>query len=390
MGRIMKTNKRLRKILPILTIILMILSIQLSLAEDSQKPAIEFVEPTPQDEATQMIGIVDININITEENLSSFTYKWNGINTTLYDSSLLLMYNFNNIESLGESSSLVYDISGNENNGSVQNQAAPTNPGKYNGAYSFDGYDDYITIGEIQFGQSFTVSSWIKPSAWGTSTDAYIHNIFSNENGAGSTFAFRLGSKGQYGYRDNLAIAIYQDGSANDYESTQDLSLNTWQHIAATWDGNTIKFYVNGKPSNQQSASHTMDSGTKTFMVAHSPDYNRPYAGEIDELYAYNRVLNDTEIYQHYASNLHQINQTHWQFNVTQAKNTDEELDIGTYSYQSYATDLNSNTNSTEERTIYIVGITPPVPEASTLLLTAMGGIILVYVASSKRRQKNE
>ena len=384
----MKGKKRQTKIFLTLIVLLLILSIQLSLAEDSQKPAIEFVEPTPQDEATQMIGIVDININITEENLSSFTYKWNGINTTLYDSSLLLMYNFNNIESLGESSSHVYDVSGHGNNGSVQNQATPTNPGKYNGAFSFDGIDDSISIGELQFGQAFTVSTWIKPTAWGTSTDSYIHNIFSNENGAGSTFAFRLGSKGQYGYRDNLAVAIYQNGGANDYESTQDLSLNTWQHVAATWDGNTIKFYVNGEFTNQQSASHTMDSGTKTFMIAHSPELNRPYAGEIDELYAYNTVLNDTEIYQLYASNLHKINQTHWQFNVTQAKNTTEELDLGTYTYQVFATDLNSNTNSTEERTIYIVGITPPVPEASTLLLTAIGGIILVFAASTKKRRK--
>ena len=333
---------------------------------------------------------MNINVSIEEENLDALKYNWDGINYTIYDDSLILMYNFNNILSLGESSSLVYDISGNENNGTTQNGASPNTDGKYDGAYSFDGTNDHITIGTIAFDQAFTVCTWIKPTAWGAYGDQYIHNIFSNENGAGSTFAFRLGSRGQYEYRDNFAVAIYENDGANDYESTKDLSLNTWQHIAATWDGATIKFYVNGAFTNQQSASHSMDGGTNTFMVAHSPEYNRPYAGSIDELYVYDRTLNDTEIFQLYASNLKKYNETQWHLYVNQTKDATTELDDGTYTYQAFATDENSNDANTEERIIYInVDPAPPVPEAQTFILFTIGSLIFLGFIFYKRGYNN-
>jgi len=47
------------------------LSSHISLADDTTKPTIEFVDPTPDDQATQIIGIVELNVTIQEENLSS-------------------------------------------------------------------------------------------------------------------------------------------------------------------------------------------------------------------------------------------------------------------------------------------------------------------------------
>jgi len=206
-------------------------------------------------------------------------------------------------------------------------------------------------------------------------------------------FAFRLGSKGEDSLKQRLAIAIYKDGGANDYECNSNLNLNTWQHIAATYDGTNVRFYINGQFDGQQTASLTMDSGTHTFRVGDSPEHNRPYQGSIDELYVYNRALNNAEIYQLYASNLQKINQTHWNYNVTQAKNTEDELDIGTYTYQLFAEDQNNQLNNTEKRTIYIVGITPPVPESSTLLMMSVGLISflsLIFVKKKMGRDENE
>ena len=373
----------------ILLIILILLTNVVS-ADDTVDPELNFIDPTPENNDYQTERYVNINISIEEENLDDLNYNWDGVNYTLYDDSLILMYNFNNIASLGESSSHVFDISDNENNGTVYGGASPTSDGKYDGAYSFDGLNDYITIGTIDFGQAFTVCTWIKPTAWGTSADSYIHNIFSNENGAGSTFAFRLGSKGQPSLRQRLAVAIYENDGPNDYESTKDLSLNTWQHVAATWDGNTIKFYVNGAFTNQQSAIHTMDSGTNTFMVAHSPEYNRPYAGAIDDLLVYNRVLNDTEIFQIYASNLKKHNETQWYLQVNQSKDATSGLEDGFYTYQAFATDESSNDASTEERIIYInVDPAPPVPEASTFILFGFGMLMTLGFIFYKRRRNH-
>jgi hypothetical protein len=128
-------------------------------------PSLTFIDPTPENNDYQTERYVKINVSIQEENLDTLNYKWDGANYTIYDDSLILMYNFNNIASLGESSSHIFDISGNANNGTVQNGASPTTSGKYDGAYSFDGSNDHITIGTIQFGQAFTIATWIKPTA---------------------------------------------------------------------------------------------------------------------------------------------------------------------------------------------------------------------------------
>jgi len=351
-------------------------------------PSLTFIDPTPENNDYQTERYVKINVSIQEENLDTLNYKWDGANYTIYDDSLILMYNFNNIASLGESSSHIFDISGNANNGTVQNGASPTTSGKYDGAYSFDGSNDHITIGTIQFGQAFTIATWIKPTAWGSSGNQYIKNILANEYGTESTFAFRIGSKGSSLLKQRLAIAIYENGGANDYESGSDLSLNTWQHIAATWDGTNIKFYINGELDRTQSASKTMDSGTNTFMVAHSPEYNRPYAGAIDELYVYNRNLNDTEIFQLYTSNLKKYNETQWYLYVNQTKDAATGLEDGLYTYQTFATDTSSNQASTEQRIIYInVDPTPPVPEASTIIMLSIGLIMITLYMIYKKRK---
>jgi len=358
-------------------------------ADDTTDPVLNFTDPTPGHETSQTETNVSINVSITEENLDEVVYNWNGINYTMYNDSLVLMYNFDNVASLGEGSSHVFDISGHGHNGTTQNGASPTTDGKYDGAYTFDGSNDHITIGIVEFGQAFTVSTWIKPTAWGTDVDQYIHNVFSNEGSAeSSTFAFRLGSQGQSSLRQRLAIAIYQGGSANDYESSSDLTLNIWQHLAVSWDGSNVRFYINGVLDRTQSASITMNDGANTFMVANSPQDNRPYAGLIDELFVYNTTLSNSEIYQLYASNLKKFNQTQWYLYVNQSKNATAGLDIGTYAYQAFAKDINNNVNSTEERTIQISGASPPVPELSTIILMGIGLMALIGYCGFVRKKK--
>ncbi|MFH1014129.1 MAG: LamG-like jellyroll fold domain-containing protein, partial [Thermoplasmatota archaeon] len=324
-------------------------------------PEIGFISPTPDNGTSQLQRYVTINASIVEDNLYSVDYNWDGTNHTMYDDSLVLMMNFDNVSALGENETHIVDVSGNGYNGTALNGSAPTTNGKYNGAFQFDGSNDLINVSAIQYGQAFTVSTWIKPTAWGTSGDQYIHNIFANEQSEGSTFSFRIGSKGLSSLRQKIAIAIYQGGGANDYESNSNLVLDTWQHVAATWDGSNVRFYINGVLDRTQSASITMDEGSNVFMVGHSPDYNRPYEGFIDELFVYNHTLSDGEIYQLYTSNLKKINQTQWYLYINQSKSATEGLIDGTYTYQIFASDDYSNTNQTDQRFITIQSITPTI-----------------------------
>lgn len=322
----------------------------------------------PSNETLTQNTSIEINMSIIDSALGDFIYDWNGTNYTFYNNSLVAMYNFDNRSELGENNSLFVDTSfagfnGTGINGVVVNTASC----KYGNCVQFDGSNDYINVSAIGFGQAFTVSMWIYPAAWGALGDAYIHNVFCNENGVGTSFCFRLGSQGNSGLKQRIAVAIYQGGSANDLESSSDLSLNTWQHVAAAWDGTNIRFYINGALDRTQSASLTMDSGTHVFMIGSSPEQNRLYQGLMDEIFIYNRTLNNAEIYQHYVSHFQKINSTLWGLYLNQSKNSTVGLDEGTYTYQGFVINSSGTQNQTGTMSVTIdttspvINITSPI-----------------------------
>jgi hypothetical protein len=69
-----------------------------------------------------------------------------------------------------------------------------------------------------------------------------------------------------------------------------------WHHAAATFDGNTAVLYVDGKV--QAYAMLQLDTEGNRFVIGnavadHAPEF---WAGEIDQVHVYPRVLDGTEI----------------------------------------------------------------------------------------------
>jgi hypothetical protein len=99
------------------------------------------------------------------ENMGIFDYIFDGQVHNVYDSGLVLMYNFDKIASLGENDSTIKDISQNNYTGTNINNAIRTANSKFNGGYKFNGIDQYIDIPQAVINSyPFTVSAWVKPS----------------------------------------------------------------------------------------------------------------------------------------------------------------------------------------------------------------------------------
>ena len=74
----------------------------------AEAPDVQFREPTPADGATVTEPTVQIEATIAEldhpellPDLTDVTFRWDGVDYALYDSSLVLMFNFNNVYELG-------------------------------------------------------------------------------------------------------------------------------------------------------------------------------------------------------------------------------------------------------------------------------------------------
>ncbi len=170
-----------------------------------------------------------------------------------------------------------------------------------NYSLDFDGSNDYVevpyAIDSAINPTSYTVSAWAKVeggSGWrsvitsrsefGSNDKGYI--IYAGDN---DTWQFwtGTGSGGGAWHQINSGVSVYPGG-------------NGWAFLTATYDGTTMKFYVNGvqKGGNLDASAHKnttepmrIGAGTTEATV---PKYY--FNGKIDEVAIWNEALGSAEI----------------------------------------------------------------------------------------------
>ncbi len=162
-------------------------------------------------------------------------------------------------------------------------------------ALSFDGIDDRVDCGNdasVQLsGSAITLEAWIYPTAW--TSQVWQGNIINKENNSPDYgYMLRCGSGGQLNF--NLG-----GGSWNELSTAANtLSLNTWQHVAGTYDGAMIRLYVNGIPVDSQAVSVSFSSGLRELTIGNwAIDNSRAFPGKIDEVRVWNVTRSRSEIF---------------------------------------------------------------------------------------------
>lgn len=182
------------------------------------------------------------------------------------------------------------DFSGNGNSGTF-NGSATWIPGKRGTAASFDG-SSYVDAGSAMSGPStsVTISAWVKKStdtAWSSILDRYADE---------STDCFSLGFDNVDGkklmFMWNNTTGV---GFGNVAIGNSDIPLGVWTHVAASSNGSTVTFYVNGVADGTASVGSLCTSGSIILGVnfAGGDEY---FNGAMDEVRLYNRALSAAEI----------------------------------------------------------------------------------------------
>jgi hypothetical protein len=325
---------------------------------------------TPLDNTIILTSSFDVEADIEEVSLDEVNYSFDGIDYTVFNDSLVLMYNFDNVVSLGESSSNVAELSGNGIDLSCT--VCPiAGTGKFNGCYDYNGginkrYWRTANIDSYDNFEAGTVSAWIKTTKTGFSTILEYGNPSVNNgfihwaiNDAGTMYQEWVGDSGVW---NNLHAdwtkpeAFIVDGK--------------WHHIAFVADGiNKIKMYVDGlEISVNDLTANGVPDGTDSDWIADASNvdsidnyieigafhYNSVsfnyFDGSIDEVRMYDRALSDSEIEVLYKSNLNKYDTDKWTFFINQ----DFGLTEGSHTFNVYASDVAGNLGSETERTIKI------------------------------------
>jgi hypothetical protein len=77
---------------------------------------------------------------------------------------------------------------------------------------------------------------------------------------------------------------------------TSQLPVNTWTHLAVTYDGSSVRVYMNGVLVRTKSQSGTISTSTGVLRIGGNSISAQYFSGVIDEVRIYNRALNQTEI----------------------------------------------------------------------------------------------
>ena len=203
--------------------------------------------------------------------------------TTPVEVSLVAAYGFN--ESSGTTTA---DVSGSNNTGTL-GTVTRTTSGKFGGALLFSG--NYVTVPHapsLNLTTAATLEAWVYPTAapnWST--------IFMKEQPGAFVYALYAGAGSDPGGWFNTGASGSTERSVN---GSTPLALNTWTHVATTYDGTTARLYINGTQVATTTFTGPLATSTGALRIGGNAVWTEYFTGRIDEVRIYKRALSAAEV----------------------------------------------------------------------------------------------
>jgi hypothetical protein len=181
----------------------------------------------------------------------------------------------------------VQDASGNGNNGTISG-ATRVNGRSGGRALSFDGVNDRVTVPDsasLDLTNRMTLEAWVRPTALGSwrtvamkeqSTDLVYGLYAANDAGVPTTHVY--------------------NGGHTMLAGTSGLALDTWTHLASTYDGSTLRLYVNGTQVASRALSGSAAASSQALYIGGNALWGEYFQGVIDDVRVYSKALTGSEI----------------------------------------------------------------------------------------------
>ena len=164
--------------------------------------------------------------------------------------------------------------------------AAPTTGLQFSGLAT-----SYIDLGQkTAFSPTqFTIEAWVN---FQSLTGAYILSTEGSAAGSGGNqgFVFRVtGTK--------LQLSLGANAAWPNLNSTTDILVNTWYHVAATYSGTEIKLYINGVLDASTTITTPMVTSVQNLCIGEGSMWkSRLFVGQMADLRFWNVVRTASEI----------------------------------------------------------------------------------------------
>ncbi len=177
------------------------------------------------------------------------------------------------------------DTSGRGHSGQLLSGATWVTTGKNSGAIHFDGKSGRIQIPDdpdFNFTTGMTLEAWVYPeiiSGWQT--------VVIKEAPGALTYSLYASSDTVYpkSYLDSRFAA-----------SSAKLTVNTWNHLTATFDGANLRIYINGVEKKVVVAAGAITTSSGILSIGGNTVWGEFFKGKMDDVRIYNRALSPAEI----------------------------------------------------------------------------------------------
>jgi hypothetical protein len=179
------------------------------------------------------------------------------------------------------------DISGNGNNVTLIN--APTYSSNNGGYLTFNASNQYGEGTDLDL-DYITIEGWVYSTANGN--NGYVIN--KNYNGGVVPYSLSLGNTPSGVIN---GIAFYAPNWVQSTVGTNIMGSNTWYQVVGTFDGITLKYYLNASLNASSSPPYNiLPKNDNVFNVGLYQNDGNYFGGNISIIRMYNRALTSTEI----------------------------------------------------------------------------------------------
>lgn len=197
---------------------------------------------------------------------------------------LVMAFGFDDI-----SGERVPDASGRGNDGVLVGATAAAS-GRFGSALALDGWNDWVTVSDhpsLDLSGKMTLEAWVYPRNW-MSKGA---TVLVKEDGAAASVYYLYANEDRNQPLAGARIAGYRTVSG-----VTQMPPGKWTHLAATYDGQYIRLYIDGAVVDAQPQTGSIPISGGSLRLGGNAIWGEYLSGWLDDVRVYNRALTRAEI----------------------------------------------------------------------------------------------